>query len=53
MFGMREMWRSEKGGTSVGGFCMEILWTHTTPTTLAVPIKPLTKPIQVDACSLK
>ena len=32
---------------------MEIIWTHTTPTSLAVPIKALKKYIQVDTCSLK
>ena len=32
---------------------MELIWTHTTPTSLAVPIKALKKYIQVDTCSLK
>ena len=51
------------GTTSVGRICMEMIWTHTTSTSLAVPILvdactlkligELKKPILVDACSLK
>ena len=32
---------------------MEIIWTHTAPTSLAIPIKALKKYILVDTCSLK
>ena len=32
---------------------MQIIWTHTTPTSLAVPIKALKKYIPVDTCFLK
>ena len=41
------------GSTSVGRIFMEIIWTHTTPTSLAVPIKVLKKYIQVETCSLR
>ena len=41
------------GSTSVGRICMEVNWTHTTPTSLTVHIKTLKKYIQVDTSSLK
>ena len=41
------------GSTSVGRICIEVIWTCTIPTSLAVPIKALKKYIQVDTCSLK
>ena len=41
------------GSKSVEKICMENIWTHATPASLAVPIRTHKEPIQVDACSLK